>query len=104
MPPAVLSLKNRLATAAADRSQFARVALLVALHLAACGVLLWTEADWAARAAFLLAWGVLNGFWLVLLRRPTTSAALSLAMVAVLILLSRFKQNVTMMTANFVDV
>jgi phosphoglycerol transferase MdoB-like AlkP superfamily enzyme len=104
MPPAVLFLKNRLVIAAADRSHFARVALLVALHLAAFGVLLWSEADWAARAAFLLAWGFLNCFWLVLLRRPATAAALSLAMVAVLILLSQFKQNVTMMTANFVDV
>jgi hypothetical protein len=104
MPPAVFFLKSRIAAAAADRSQFVRIVLLVALHLAAFGVLLWTEEDWAARAAFVLTWGILNFFWLALLRRPATSAALSLTMVVVLILLSQFKQNVTMMTATFVDV
>jgi hypothetical protein len=104
MPSAVLYLKSRFAAAAADRIHFVRVALLVALHLTALGVLLWTEVDWVARAAFALTWGFLNFFWLALLRRPATSAALSLAMVVILILLSQFKQSVTLMTATFVDV
>ena len=49
MPPAVLYLKNRLA--AADRRHAGRFALLAAIHLAAFGVLLWSEDEPAARAA-----------------------------------------------------
>ena len=68
MPPAVLDLKNRLASA--DRRYAGRFALLVAIHLAAFGILLWSEDEPAARAAFVLTWAGLNFFWLVLLRRP----------------------------------
>jgi hypothetical protein len=67
-------------------------------------LLLWSEDEPAARAAFILAWGVFNFFWLVLLRRPLTSAALSLMLIAILIVLSQFKHSVLMMTATFVDV
>ncbi|HSJ42104.1 MAG TPA: sulfatase-like hydrolase/transferase, partial [Xanthobacteraceae bacterium] len=77
---------------------------LVALQLAAAGLLLWSEADLAARVAFALTWGVLNFFWLVLLRRPLTAAVLSLGLIVILILLSQFKHAVLMMTATFVDV
>src|SRR5215813_1525140 len=102
MPPAVLYLKNRLA--AADRRYAGRFALLAAIHLAAFGVLLWSEDEPAARAAFVLTWGALNFFWLVLLRRPLTSAALSLALIVILIVLSQFKHRTLMMTATFIDV
>src|SRR5262245_15192396 len=100
MPPAVGNLKSRLA----DRQHIAGRALFAAVHLAALAVLLWTEAEPAARAAFVLAWGALNFFWLVLLRRPLTSAALSLMLIGILIVLSQFKHSVLMMTATFVDV
>ena len=40
----------------------------------------------------------------MLLRRPLTSAALSLAMIVILILLSQFKHGILMMTVTFVDV
>ena len=66
--------------------------------------MIWSEAELAARAAFVLTWGLLNFFWLVLLRRPLTAAALSLALIVILILLSQFKHGVLMMTATFVDV
>jgi hypothetical protein len=102
MPPAVVYLKNRLATA--DRRYAGRLALLAAIHLAAFGILLSSETEPAARAAFVLTWGVLNFFWLALLRRPLTSAALSLALIVILIVLSQFKHSVLMMTATFVDV
>ena len=102
MPPVVGNLKSRLA--AADRRHIAGRALFAAVHLAALAVLLWSEDEPAARAAFILAWGVLNFFWLVLLRRPLTSAALSLMLIAILIVLSQFKHSVLMMTATFVDV
>src|SRR5262249_36527874 len=104
MPPAVESLKTRLAAATADRRRGGGLALLAALHLAAFGVWLWTEVDLAAQAAVALTWSLLNFFWLSLLRRPLTSAALSLAMIVVLVLVSQFKHGVMMMTATFVDV
>jgi len=102
MPPAVIHPKDRPATA--DRRRLAAVALLVALQLAAAGLLIWSEADLAARVAFALTWGLLNFFWLVLLRRPLTAAVLSLGLIVILILLSQFKHAVLMMTATFVDV
>jgi len=101
MPPAVAYLKNRLATA--DLRQAMGVALLVALHLVAFGILLWSEHEPAARAAFVLTWGALSFFWLVLLRRPLTAASLSLMLIVILIVLSQFKHSVLIMTATFVD-
>jgi hypothetical protein len=62
-----------------------------------------TEATATAMAAFALAWGILNFFWLALTRRPMLAATLSLAMMTVLVLLSQLKYHVLMMTANFVD-
>ena len=102
MPPAVLDLKNRLASA--DRRYAGRVALLVAIHLAAFGIFLWSEDEPSAQAAFVLTWAALNFFWLVLLRRPATSAALSLLLIVILIALSQFKHGTLLMTATFVDV
>ena len=102
MPPAVLYLKQHLATA--DRRRLGAVAMLAAMQLAAAGLLIWSEADLAARTAFVLTWGLLNFFWLVLLRRPMTAAALSLSLIVILIALSQFKHDVLMMTATFVDV
>jgi len=90
---------------AAEASPFAqRVALLAALHVAALAVMAWTETDLVAKTAFLLAWGTVNFIWLALLRRPSVAAALSLALLAILVLLSRFKYDVLQMTVNFVDV
>jgi hypothetical protein len=62
-----------------------------------------TEVDFPARLCFLLSWGVLNFFWIALLRRPALSGALSLTLVVVLVLLSRLKHDIVQMTANFVD-
>src|SRR5882724_6702325 len=101
MPPAVAHLKDRLV--AADRRRAAGLALLAAIHLVDFGILLWSEAEPAARAAFVLTWGLLNFFWLVLLRRPLTSAVLSLMLIVILVVLSQFKHSVLMMTATFVD-
>ena len=65
--------------------------------------MLRTESDLDARIVFLLAWGILNFFWITLLRRPALSGALSLTLVVVLVLLSRLKHEIVQMTANFVD-
>src|SRR6201987_2155591 len=80
-----------------------RLLAVAAPHLAALVVMLETEIDFPSRLGFLLSWGVLNFFWIALLRRPALSAALSLTMVVVLVLLSRLKHDVVQMTANFVD-
>ncbi|HEX4408149.1 MAG TPA: sulfatase-like hydrolase/transferase [Xanthobacteraceae bacterium] len=80
--------------------QFAPVALI---HVVALGVMVWSEYTLPNAAAFLFTWGFLNCFWLVLCRRPAASAATSLVMVSLLVLLSRLKFNVLLLTANFVD-
>ena len=79
-------------------------ALAVALpHLAAFGVMMNTEPGAMPRLFFLLSWALLNATLLVVLRRPALSAALSLAMLTLLVLLSQFKHDVMQMTVNFVD-
>ena len=80
-----------------------RLLAVAAPHLAALAIMLQTETDFNARAGFLLSWGILNFFWIALLRRPALSGALSLTLVVVLVLLSRLKHDIAQMTANFVD-
>src|SRR4051812_10877525 len=72
-------------------------------HLAALVVMVRTETDFGGRTGFLLSWGILNLLFIALLRRPALSGALSLTLVVVLVLLSKFKHDVVQMTANFVD-
>ena len=71
--------------------------------MAALAIMLQTEADFGGRMGFALAWGILNFFFISLLRRPALSGALSLTLVVLLVLLSRLKHDVVQMTANFVD-
>jgi hypothetical protein len=80
-----------------------RLLAVAAPHLAALGLMVQTESDFGSRLAFVLSWGILNFFWITLLRRPALSGALSLTLVVVLVLLSRLKHDVVQMTANFVD-
>jgi phosphoglycerol transferase MdoB-like AlkP superfamily enzyme len=90
--------------AAARRSRFHYLPLVL-LHLASLAVMLWTEwFEFPNIAAYLLAWALLNFFWLTVLRRPAMAAALSLSMIAILILLSQYKYKVLWMTADFIDV
>ncbi len=72
-------------------------------HLAALTLMMLTEPNFSHRLFFALAWGLVNGLWLVILRRPALSSALSLGMVVILVLLSRLKHDVMQMTVNFVD-
>src|SRR5436305_3491762 len=80
-----------------------RLLAVAAPHLAALVVMFETEIDFVSRLGFLLSWGIVNFFWIALLRRPALSGALSLTMVVVLVLLSRLKHDVVQMSANFVD-
>ena len=103
MPPAISILAGRL-NAQSVRRDTLRFVPTVILHLAALVVMAATETDRVAAFAFLLTWGALNFFWLALLRRPAPAAALSLAMVAVVVLVSRLKHEIISVTANFLDV
>src|SRR5450756_2752518 len=80
-----------------------RLLAVAAPQLAALAVMLQTETDLGSRTGFVLSWGILNFFWITLLRRPALSGALSLTLVVLLILLSRLKHDIVQMTANFVD-
>ena len=104
MPPALAFLSRGLVAARPGERQRVAWALLAALHLAALVILAWSELDLVSRLAFVLTWGLLNFLWLVALRRPMPAAALSLGLIAILILLSRFKHGVLLMTVNFLDI
>jgi hypothetical protein len=80
-----------------------RLLAVAAPHLGALAVMLETETDFSSRLGFVLSWGILNCFFLTLLRRPALSGALALTLVVILVLLSRLKHDVVQMTANFVD-
>jgi len=105
MPPSLSVLLSRWAASANGTAgrDVLRVSLIAAFHLVALGIMVATESAPEQKAAFILTWGVLNFFWLALLRRPGASAALSLAIVVLLIELSMLKYSVVWMTANFVD-
>lgn len=105
MPPVASALLAHFASYPA-LSRRDRAALIITglLHAAALIIMAATEADLESKVTFLLAWLLLNFFWLALLRRPAIAALVSLAMIAALILLSQFKYDKLMMTVNFVDV
>ena len=104
MPPSIAYLTNRWAAGnAAARRDVLGSALIALPHLAALGLMVWSEVAVVPKVAFLLTWGMFNFFWLMVLRRPAVSSALSLLMIVVLILLSRLKHAMIWMTANFLD-
>jgi hypothetical protein len=104
MPPAVSALASRLSFAEGLSRQSALRGALIALpHIVALTILFATEDNLVSQIAFVLAWGLLNCFWLVLFRRPGFAGAMSLTMIVVLILLSQLKHGVLFMTVNFVD-
>lgn len=78
-------------------------ALVVLLHLTAFGVMAATERSVAGWLMFVAAWTILNGVGLFVLRRPAIGAALSLALVLLLVTLSRFKFEIMYMTVDFLD-
>jgi hypothetical protein len=92
------------ATGRMGRTRLVGICTIAAIHAAALGVMLWTEHGWFAPVLFLLAWACLNFFFLLLLRRPGVSAALSLLLAAILITLSHFKFTILWMVINFFDV
>jgi len=84
-------------------SSWLQIAAIASIHLVALGLLWWTEYELVHFALFILAWLLFNCVWLVLLRRPGLSAALSLFLVAAIIAISKFKFGITWWTITFLD-
>src|SRR3954453_5530424 len=82
---------------------FALTGLVVTVHLAALAVLLTTEYGPFAITLSVLAWIFVNCFLLVVLQRPGICAALSLALIVILIVLSHFKFGILQLTLTFLD-
>src|ERR1700722_19882562 len=101
MPPAVLSLVQRLGAAhAVGRRDALRIALIASLHLASLAIMAFTEADVVYKLCFLLAWCMRNLFGLGLSRRLDVTAAVSLVLVVELDLGSRLRYAINSMKAN----
>ena len=89
MRAAILFLTRRLSAAKLTARQivarygYLRLALVAIPHVAAIGLMFATEFTVLTMAVYLLAWGILNFVWLVLIRRPAVAAMLSLAMMTV---------------------
>ena len=62
MPPAISFLKARALAAgrAADRASAGAIICLGSVHLAAIAVMAWSEFGLVPKAAFILAWGLVN--------------------------------------------
>ena len=88
---------------AISRRHMVALWIVTAVHMTALIIMADTEGDLIAKTAFLLAWIMLNLFWLALLRRPVVAAIISIEFIIALILLSRFKYDMLWMTADFVD-
>ena len=80
-----------------------RVALVASIHVAAIVVLASVEYGPFANTVALLTWALLNFLFMIVLRRPGLSAALSLLLIATLIVLSQFKYGITQLTLTFLD-
>ena len=84
-------------------SQRAAIAATALIHVAALLSIFRTEYGLFATTLALLTWAFLNYFWLAVLRRPAVSAALSLMIMATLMVLSQFKFNILEMVISFFD-
>ena len=88
----------------AGRGRMAGFCLGLLLHAGAVLLMVTTEISLVGVAVFLVVWAMLNCLWLALLCRPTVAALISLGILIVLTLLSRFKFDKLWMTIDFVDV
>jgi len=102
MPLLIAPLADRLKLALAGRGALGAGTIAV-IHGTALAIMASTEVDAVGWALFVLAWGLLNFFWLALLRRPGLAGLLALAMIVTLVVLSRFKSEHLWMTVGFVD-
>jgi phosphoglycerol transferase MdoB-like AlkP superfamily enzyme len=85
-------------------SRRVRAGVIAAIHVVALGILAATESGWLGPSLALLFWAFLNLVFLAALRRPGISAVLSLAVVAILVMLSQLKFTILWMVINFFDI
>jgi len=85
------------------RSAPLMLAPIIVLHVAALTVLYLTEWGFVHSTLALMSWALLNSTFLLMLRRPGVSAALSLVLMGLLILLSKFKFDVLWLGITFLD-
>ena len=74
------------------------------LHGVALGLMFLTEITPTGMLLYLLTWGFLNFLLIGVFGRPLVAAALSLALILLIVVLSRFKFDIVWMTADFLDV
>lgn len=98
------SLRGFSASRRIFRGVWPGVILTAGLHLFALIRIAQTEIGPFGQGLCFLTWILLNCIFLLILRRPTVAAALSLALIELLILVSQFKFKITWMTATFLDV
>ena len=101
--PALLSV-TWVAPAAVARREGLRLALIAGFYLSGLALMFWSEVAIVPKVVFVLTFGLVNCFWLALLRRPLVSAALALLLSCLVIWLSKLKYDIIWMTANFLDV
>src|SRR5262249_49663829 len=81
----------------------ARMVPIAVVHAAALATLYFTEYGSFGHLVFVLIWGFLNFFWIMILRRPLLAGLLSLGIIEILIVLSQFKFGILEMTVSFFD-
>ena len=105
MSPLISSMAQWMIPASTSAGpRYLRLVPLALFHLAALVIMVVNEEGPVRMSVYILTWGFLNFFLLILLRRPALVAALSLAIFAGVIWVSRFKFNVIWTTLNFTDV
>ncbi|MBX9775174.1 MAG: sulfatase-like hydrolase/transferase [Xanthobacteraceae bacterium] len=77
---------------------------LLLVHGVALGLMFLTEISPTGMLLFLFSWGFLNLLLIGLTGRPLVAGTLSLALILLIVVLSRFKFDVVWMTADFLDV
>ncbi len=104
----IFSTLFRLRGSAATRRIFSGIwpgiVLTAAIHIWALTRIAQTEIGVFGQGLCLLTWILLNCVFLLMLRRASLAAALSLGLIELLILVSQFKFKITWMTATFLDV
>jgi hypothetical protein len=105
---AISEILSRLRGFAASRRVFQGIwpgiILTAGIHFWALLRIGQTEFGFFGQCLCLLTWILLNCVFLLLLRRAALAAAVSLAVIELVILVSQFKFKITWMTATFLDV
>jgi phosphoglycerol transferase MdoB-like AlkP superfamily enzyme len=95
-------LRRKVRAFVAHHGVFATASIAL-LHLAAAAIMFWYEVTLYSMTVFVLTWGLLNYFWLLVLRRAAIAATLSLVTIGLLITLSELKYAALWLQLSFID-